>query len=399
MMLGYSDLIGELPDSAVSKILIEAANANYPDALPLAGGEPCFPTFDKIISSLNDFDEKLITKYSPFKGHNLLLELIQKKLQKINNINANLNELIVVPGGSFALVAALMAVVNPGDEVLISDPCWEHYVSIVKLCRAKPVRFNMRFDGTRYTIDMEHLKSAINKKTKAILLNTPLNPIGSVLSRDEAKAISQLARENDFWVLIDEEYETFIYDNNLHYSARSEDENVITLFSFSKSFALTGIRLGYIVAPEKIINLMRRYGLYTYMYPSSPSQCMAIHLLSGDYISYLDNVTEIYQKKMSRLYNGIKDINRIDCWRPEGGVYLFPKLIVDSNIDAAKKLIDEFHLLCVPGYVAGEIGKYSVRLFVGVEDQHLDEATNRLKLFMKKYQAKTVCTEKLALID
>lgn len=398
-MAGYSDLIDGLPDSAVSRILTEAANANYPDALPLAGGEPCFPIFDKIISSLNGFDEKLITKYSPFKGHNLLLELIQKKLQIINNINADLNELIVVPGGSFALIAALMAVVNPADEVLISNPCWEHYVSIVRLCRAKPVRFNMRFDGARYTVDMEHLKSAISQNTKAILLNTPLNPIGSVLSRDEAKAICQLAKEKNFWILIDEEYETFIYDHNSHYSARSEDENVITLFSFSKSFALTGIRLGYIVAPKRIINLIRRYGLYTYMYPSSPSQCMAIHLLSGDYISYLSNVAEIYQKKMSRLYNGIKDINGIDCWRPEGGVYLFPRLIVDSKIDVAKKLISEFHLLCVPGYVAGEIGKYNIRLFIGAEDQHLYEAASRLILFMKKYQIETICTEKLALID
>lgn len=398
-MLGYSDLIEALPDSAVSKILTEAANAHYTDVLPLAGGEPCFPTVDKIISSLNDFDEKLITKYSPFKGHHLLLELIQKKLQRINNIHATLNELIVVPGGSFALVAALMAVVNPGDEVLISNPCWEHYVSIVKLCRAKPVRFNMRYDGARYSVDMEHLKSNINQKTKAILLNTPLNPLGSVLSRDEAQAICQLAKLKNFWVLIDEEYETFIYDNNLHYSVRSDNEQVITLYSFSKSFALTGIRLGYIVAPEKIINLVRRYGLYTYMYPSSPSQCMAIHLLSSDYSRYLDQVTEIYQKKMSRLYNGIKDINSIECWRPEGGVYLFPKLQVDSTINAAKKLIEEFHLLCVPGYVAGEMGKYNIRLFVGVEDQHLDAAANRLKRFMKKYPAKTVCTEKVALID
>lgn len=377
-----SPLLTGLPDSAVSNIVSHARLQGWVDTLPLASGEPTFPFPPSALEAILNSDDSLVTKYSPFKGYELLLELIGQKLADVNLIRATQEELIVVPGGSSALYAAVMAVAGRGDEVIISDPCWEHYVNIVRLAGATPVRFRYSFAAGRYTPDLDSLKDAITERTKAVLLNTPLNPCGAMLNESEARALIDCCERHGIWVIVDEEYETFVYDGNKHFSAGSLSPDVISLYSFSKSFALTGIRLGYVKAPKEVIALMRRLGLYSYMFPASPSQCMAIGVLRDDYRVYLDEVRGLYQRKMSRLHGLLDAIPGIECWRPEGGVYLFPRLDVPEGVNPASDLMERHHLLSVPGEVAGEGGVGHIRLFIGLEDEVLDKAGECLAQYM-----------------
>ncbi|MBS0186134.1 MAG: pyridoxal phosphate-dependent aminotransferase [Proteobacteria bacterium] len=383
-MKNLSSVVENLGDSAVSTIISKAAAAGWKDTLHLAGGEPNFPLFPGLIEKLVNFNKNMITKYSPFLGYENLLNLIQLKLKLLNRIDTPLEEIIVVPGGSSALFSSLSVVLNQGEEVLISNPCWEHYEKIIKLAGGISKSFNLKYLNNRYEIDFQHLKHNITDKTKVILLNTPLNPLGSVLSISEIKELIDICEKHNLWLIVDEEYETFVYDNNQHISIRSLYDQAITLFSFSKSFALTGIRLGYITAPKKIITLLKRFGLYTYMFSSSPSQCIAISLLEdGSYVDYLLDVKKLYQDKMDFFFNLIKDIPNITCWRPEGGVYLFPQLKTHEN-NPADVLINKYHLLCVPGYVAGSCGNNHVRFFLGAEKEILSSAAERLKTFMNE---------------
>jgi aspartate/methionine/tyrosine aminotransferase len=377
-----SSLVEGLPFSAVSRILSQAAAQGWSDALPLAGGEPRFPFPHGAMETLRSSDEDALTKYSPFTGQSDLLSAIRSKLKLFNNIDAHEENIICVPGGSAAIYNALMAVVDPGSEVIVSDPCWEHYISTIRLCGANPVRFRMAFTGSRYEVDMDSLRAAITPRTRAILLNTPLNPSGAVLRREEAEAILAEAHRHGIWVIVDEEYEAFLHDGNSLFSMGSIDPNVITLHSFSKTFALTGTRLGYVVAPARIIDLVRRVALYTHMYPPAPSQRMALGALSGDYMRYIEGVRAHYEGLMDRLYRQITAIPGVECWRPEGGVYLFPRLPRIDDRPAGKVLIDDHHLLCVPGEVAGETGEGHVRLFYGVRPELLDEAARRIGAMM-----------------
>ncbi len=384
-MKDLSHLVKNIQDSAVSSIISKAASAGWQDTIHLAGGEPKFPLHNNLIEKLATYDKDKLTKYSHFLGYSELRSLLQTKLEKINNIKTSLEEIIVVPGGSSALYSSLFVTLNPGDEVLVSNPCWEHYEKIISLAGGVSKSFNLKKVNKRYELDFEHLEASITNKTKVLLLNTPLNPLGSVLSQQEIKEIIRLCEKYGLWLIVDEEYETFIYDNNTHISIRSLYDQAITLFSFSKSFALTGIRLGYITAPKEVVNLLRRFGLYTYMYPPSPSQCIAIILLEdGSYIEYLAEIKALYQERMSCFFEAVIKIPNLNCWRPEGGVYLFPKLET-NQIDPANILINNYHLLCVPGKVAGTFGDDYVRFFLGTEKEILIEAAKRLKDFMGKY--------------
>lgn len=384
-MKGLSHTLTNLSDSAVSMIVTRSRREQWTDVLALASGEPRFPVPPEGIAQLNGSDLSLVTKYSPFKGYEELLELIQQKLATINRVQASTDEIIVMPGGSTAIYACIMCVANPGDEILISDPCWEHYPQIVRMAGAAPAKFAYSFDNKRYNLDLESLERAISKRTKAVLINNPLNPCGAVLTEQEIQSLASCCERHGLWLIVDEEYETFIYDDNTHHSVGSASPTTISIHSFSKSFAVTGIRLGYVRAPIDVITLLRRFALYSYMCPPSPSQCMAIGILKSDYRTYLSRVRELYQQKMAFFYEQVRRVEGVECWRPEGGVYLFPKLKVNEGTNLADQLASEFHVLSVPGEVSGNGGNGHIRLFFGLDENDLLAAAKRLGEFMVRH--------------
>ena len=326
-----SNEVRSLPLSAVSQIIERATRQGWKDTLHLAGGEPRFSPPEMVYNAITRANLPAWSKYSGFRGNGDLIDAIRMKLRLINGIEAKEDSVIVTPGGSSALFTAIRAVCDHGAEVIVQDPCWEHYLSIVGMAGAKACRFKMdRVEG-RETPNLESLKASITRNTRAILLNTPLNPSGSVMSRDELLAIIEIAEKNAIWLIVDEEYEAFVYGATKHISAGSLSDRVITLQSFSKSFSLTGIRLGYAVAPPVAMDAMRKVALYTHMYPPSPSQVIATQALMVDLPAYFEGVRKHYEQKMDRLFRQIVDIPGIECDRPQGGVYLFPLLPMERD--------------------------------------------------------------------
>jgi aspartate aminotransferase len=370
--------VAGLPISAVSGILSRAAAAGWSDTIHMAGGEPRFPPPPGALEALKQASVDDLTKYSGFLGRDDLLAAIRHKLSTANGIDTGKVDVICTPGGSSALYLALLSVIEPGCEVLVQDPCWEHYLSIVRLLGAKPVRFKMARDGNRLALDPQEIRRAITPRTRAILVNTPLNPSGDVLTRRECEDLVEVAKAARLPLIVDEEYEAFIYGGRKHISPASLDPSVITLHSFSKSFALTGIRLGYISGPPAVIEAARRASLYSHMYPPSPSQVMALGALSGDWRGYIKTVSDLYQAKVARFRSALKGLPGVQVPEPEGGLYLFPRFEGPQADEMANILVDKHHLLCVPGHVAGENGARHIRFFIGVPDEAIDEAAARI---------------------
>jgi aspartate/methionine/tyrosine aminotransferase len=384
----------ELPLSAVATVAERAQAAGWKDALPMAGGEPRFDPPRAALSVLANQQPGMIcavTRYSPFRGRFGLLEGIQRKLATVNGVHAGLDELIVVPGGSAGLFAVLSVLITPRRrDVVITDPCWEHYPNIITAAGGRAVRLRTTIQDAHNELDLDEIAAMVTSRTAAVLLNSPLNPTGSMLSSAEIEAVGELCDRRATALIVDEEYETFSYGGRRHMSARAAHPTAISVFSFSKSFALTGIRLGYVAAPPPVIDALKRFALYTWMYPPSPSQVMAEALLTGELLVYLEQVRQAYERKASYLASALDNAPGVDCAMPEGGVYVFPRIADVEGTSLTSRLIEEQHLLCVPGEAAGETGIGHVRLFVGLEDELLDEAVERVQRCLNGRQSSAV---------
>ncbi|MGC4853336.1 pyridoxal phosphate-dependent aminotransferase [Micromonospora sp. DT4] len=374
----------DLPLSAVASIAEEAAAAGWTDVLPMAGGEPRFAPPPAALSALSSASVEAVTKYTPFRGTVPLLAGIQRKLSEVNDLSVDLSEIIALPGGAQALFSALSVLIGPDRrEVVLIDPCWEHYPRIAQAAGAEVRIVPTVREGAHDRIDLDALRGAVTSRTAAVLLNTPLNPTGSVLTAAELREIGDVCGAARARLVVDEEYETFVYGPHQHVSARSVVPEAISLFSFSKSFALTGIRLGYICADPETVDAIKRFGLYTYMYSASPSMVMAAEMLRDDVRPYLKNARGEYEAKAADLSANLDALPGVSCVMPEGGVYVFPRIAQEEGSSVAMRLVRERHLLCVPGEAAGATGRGHVRLFIGLDDAQNREAVLRVREFVE----------------
>ncbi|MEI8365166.1 MAG: pyridoxal phosphate-dependent aminotransferase [Parachlamydiaceae bacterium] len=385
-MKNTSLLLEQIKLSSTSQIK-QMADKRWTDTISLAGGEPRFEIPEGCLRAVLEDDSA--TKYSPARGYPDLVQLIQQKLEKVNGIKVNEDQIICVTGGCNGIFSTLMALTNPGDEVLLPDPSWEYLSNMVTLARSVPKRFNYVFNGHRYQPDWEDLKKQITPKTKAIIINSPLNPLGSVLTQQEIQSLSEICAHHGVWMISDEVAETYVFEGNKHLSPAATYDHVITIHSFSKSFALTGIRLGYVSGPKKVIDLIQRYTLFCNMYPPSPSQRIAHRILSSDYQSFMEEVRCTFERKMERFAKGLEGIEGIEFWKPEGGLFLFPKFTLQTEKSLYEILIHEYHLLSVPGESFGAQGKNHLRLFYGVDETLIDQAIKRIESMNTHYMENT----------
>ncbi|MFF2601333.1 pyridoxal phosphate-dependent aminotransferase [Streptomyces californicus] len=373
----------DLPLSAVAAIAERAAAAGWSDAIPMAGGEPRFACPPGLLDALHTAHPDSLTKYSPFKGTAELLEAARRKLIEVNHLDVDPDELIVVPGGAQALFSALSILVHgQRRRVVITDPCWEHYPRIAVAAGAEVVRVPTTRDGAHDAIDLDKLDRLVDDTTAAVLLNTPLNPTGSVLRPDELDRIGELCDARGARMVVDEEYETFVYGGNRHTTARAVRQSAISLFSLSKSFALTGIRIGYVTADAATIDALKRFGLFTYMYSSSPALVLATAALQTDLSGYLEGVRSEYEEKAANLAKALDAIPGVDCVLPEGGVYVFPRIAGADGKSYADRLLSEQHVLCVPGETAGAMGRGHVRFFIGLDHESAVTAAGRVRAML-----------------
>ncbi len=368
------------PSATISLLVKEnELKAQGRNVISFSLGEPDFPAPEKVIeyACKEMFDGK--THYTPSSGIPELREKIAEKYKKENNVNVNARNIIVTPT-KFALYISYLTLLDQSDEILIPDPGWVSYVEMAHLVRAKPVYYKLN-EGNGFQINEEEMKNKINKKTKAILINTPSNPTGSILDIDSLKILRDLAVDNDLYIISDEIYEKLIFEGK-HISIASLDgmlERTITVNGFSKSHAMTGLRAGYLIANQELIKYMDNVQQHTLTCSSTFSQYAALKALD-DNEDTLKMVTE-FKMRRDLIYSGLSKINVFSAIKPNATFYIFPKFNYNgkNSMEMANFLLENLNISVVPGIAFGPSGENHLRFSFSTSRENIIEGLERLQ--------------------
>jgi aspartate aminotransferase len=349
--------------------MFEKADEN---SINLGLGEPDFNTPEHIIEAASIAMREGFTHYTSNMGILELREAISKKLKIDNGIKASPESILVTVGASEAIYMCMQALVDPGDEVLIPDPGFLSYKACVNLAGgvARGVQLKVEND---LRMTSEDVADAITNKTKAIILNSPSNPTGSVMKKEDIKAIAEIADDNGIYLISDEVYEKIIYDKK-HHSPAKFCENGITINGFSKSYAMTGFRIGYVTANSEITEELLKIHQYTTACASSMVQKGALAALEGPQNSVDEMVSE-FKRRRNLVVKRLDDMG-IECIEPHGAFYVFPR--VDNPVEFISDGLKN-GVVMVNGGAFGIYGKNHVRLSYATSYNQLKEAMNRLE--------------------
>ncbi|RAP47578.1 MAG: aspartate aminotransferase [Methanosphaera sp. rholeuAM6] len=363
-----ADRVSQINLSQVRKMFEQAS----PTAINLALGEPDFDTPKHILESLTNALNDNRTHYSQNKGEPVLRESIAKKLDNDNNIDVSSDDIIVTVGASEALYSSIQALVNPGDDVLIPDPGFLSYAECVRLAGANSVPVKSSRDN-EFKTTVEDVQNALTAETKAIVINSPCNPTGAVMEKEDIKAISDLATDEEFIVLSDEIYEKIIYDKK-HYSFQSFTDNAVTINGFSKAYAMTGLRVGYCASSPEIIDEILKVHQYNVACIDTATQIACNTALNSSQDCVYQMTCE-FKKRRDLVVNSLNDMG-LDCVMPDGAFYVF--FHADNPEEFVKKAVKE-DVILVPGGAFGEEGKEFIRLSYAQSYDNLEEAMRRLE--------------------
>ena len=347
----------------------------------LEGGEPFMPTPDFVKQAMKDALDQNQTRYAPSSGIAPLLEAIRAKLAAKNGINASTADIIVTAGGLHALFCAFQSAVNPGDEVMFFSPYWTPIKDLVTFSGGTPVR--IPWDDVRGAADLaELLKMHLTPRVRMIYVNSPANPTGDVLSREQFESIARFAIEHNLIVIADEAYEDLVYEGT-HVSIASLPgmlERTITCYTLSKSFAMTGWRIGYLVAPKSVMDLVRKLVLNTVNGVSTPTQFAAAAAIghAGDWFAPL---REQYRERRNLLVQGLNDAG-FKCLPPPGAFYVFPDVRARLGGDswkAMETLLEKTSIASVPGVVFGPEGEGHLRMSFSTAPGLIEQCIEALK--------------------
>ena len=368
----------------------KALKAQGVDIAGFGAGEPDFDTPAHIkeagIKAINDN----FTRYTPVGGIDPLKDAIIEKFKRDNELTYKREEILVSCGGKHGLYNLFQALFQEGDEVIVPAPFWVSYPPMIELAGGTPVIVETREEDD-YQITSEILKKYLTPRTKAVILNYPSNPVGSVFYRENLEAIGRLAVERDFFLISDEIYEKLVYDDYTHVSIASMDnafkERTIICHGVSKTYAMTGWRIGYSAGPAAIIKAMGNIQSQSTSNPTSISQMAAVAALSGkqDFISTM--VAE-FKKRKDFLVKNLRSIEGVTCYDPKGAFYVFPNFnvvlgrkykdrSVDSSTALTEILLDEFHTAVVPGVEFGKEGY--LRLSFATSMEVIEKGVERIK--------------------
>ena len=366
------------------------------DIISFGAGEPDFSTPENICEAAINAIKEDFTKYTPASGIVELKEAICEKYKKFNNIEYNPNQIVVSNGGKHALTNIFNCILNPGDEVVIPAPYWLSYPEIVKLCFGKPV-FVYTEETNNFKITKEQFENAITDKTKAIIINTPNNPTGSVYSKQELLELAEVALKNNIWIISDEIYEYLSYEKE-HVSIASLSEEIknitITCSGVSKSYAMTGWRIGYTASNEVVAKAMSNIQSHTTSNPNSIAQKAALEAISGKQ-DKLYEMKEEFDKRRNFMYNIIKDMNYIKATKPEGAFYIFidfSKVVgkkyngetLESISQIAKILLNDYLIAVIPCTDFGFPNH--IRLSYAISEDKIEKGMARLNDFLNKIE-------------
>jgi aspartate aminotransferase len=371
-----ADAMSRLPRSGIRRVFDEASK--YPDCIRLEVGEPSFPTPEHVKQAARDAMTSNFTRYTPNAGILDLREAIVEKVKRRNGIAATTDDVVVTNGGVEAVFTTLSSMVNPGDEVLISDPSWPNYLQMTVLLGVKAVYYPLKLEHDLVPT-IEDIESRITPRTKVLLMNSPGNPTGSTIPESRLREILELARRHNLWVISDEVYDEIYFDAPpVSMQSLDPDARIVTVFSFSKTYAMTGWRVGYLVGPREIVSHILRIQEPVTSCVNSVAQKAAVAALTGDQ-SCVAEMRSAYASR-ARLVTGILDRNDVPYARPSGAFYTMVDITRSglSDVDFVSRMITDRRVAVVPGSAFGPGSGSFVRVSLASSEDDLTAGVTRL---------------------
>lgn len=356
------------------------------DIISLASGEPDFDTPQLIRDVAIENIQKGNTHYAPGKGLLKLRKAIQKKLEKDNQIVTSEDNILVTYGAKMAVYIAIRACVSKGDEVIILSPSWVSYAEIVRASGGVPVNL-MLDDSDNYKLTYEKLQAHRSDKTKMVIVCTPNNPTGKILDLSEIEVIARFANENDLVVLSDEVYEKIVYSEKKVISPASIEglkDRTITVNGFSKTYAMTGWRLGYLTAPSDYVSIINKLHIHTHTGACPFIQEAATVAFQCD--KEVEEMRKQYEMRRNVFIGKIKNTPHLYVFTPEGAFYAWVRFDIPNmdSIQFAQWVLNEAHVLGIPGRAYGDQYDNFIRFSFASSLESLDEAADRIFKLMDK---------------
>ena len=386
----------EVPASATIAVTARAKElkAQGVDVVGFGAGEPDFDTPEYIKQAAIEALKAGQTKYTAAAGIIQLKSAIADKLQKENGLNYSPDQVIVNIGGKHSVYEAMQAVLDPGDEVILPTPFWVTYPETIKLAGAT-AKYIQTDKSTGYKITPEQLKKAITKKTAMLIINSPNNPGGFTYTPDELKAVAEVLKGTDIYVISDEIYEKLIYGKTefVSFAALSEDayNRTLTLNGFSKAFSMTGWRLGYTAGPLDVIKAMGRLQSHMTSNPVTFGQYAAIAALGEPAHEAIEKMRQEFERRGKYMAQRLNSIEGVDCSEPTGAFYCFPDVSshygrningaeIKGSMDFAKALLEQANVALVPGLPFG--CDDNVRLSFACSLEQITKGLDRLEKWL-----------------
>ena len=376
-----SDRISQMPKSAIHEMT--SLSKEVDDVAFLSWAKPTSDTPEYIKkAAIKAIEEGKTSGYSEPIGIYELREEIAKKLKKVNHIESSCDEIIVTVGAIEGLAAAIMAVIDPGDEIIIPAPGYSTHIRQVEIASGKPVCVPT-IEKEGFCLDIEKIKDAITDKTKAILFSDPNNPTGSVYSKEELEAIAAISHKNNLIIITDEAYEYFTFDGYKHYSIASfpdMKERVISSFTFTKTYAMTGWRIGYVHSSKELIPQIKKAHIPLAICAPVVSQYAVLEAIKGSQ-ECVNNFREHYKKARDLMCKRLDRLNHVfEYQKPKGSYLMFPKILLNEGKDSlafAKRLLKEARVSTTPGVAFGK--ESHLRMSFCVSEETINKAFDRME--------------------
>lgn len=390
-MTKTSERANRLVPSVTLQISAKAAQMRSDgiDVIALSAGEPDFDTPHYIAREGIKAIETGFTKYTPNPGINPLKDAISLKMKRDHNLNYGRENILVSNGAKHSIVNVLLAVCNPGDEVIVPAPFWVSYPEQVKLCDAVPVIVQTAFEN-EYRMTAEQFEHALTERTKVLILNSPSNPTGTVYPRNELLAIAEVARSRDVLILSDEIYEKIIYDGEVHHTVASLDrmrDLVVVVNGVSKAYSMTGWRIGYAVGDPDIIKAASKIQSQMTSNACSISQRAAVTAIKGRN-TVVERMAKQFDLRRQFVYKSLTEIRGFNCFLPKGAFYLFPDISdlygrevngrkIDGSVAFCDHLLGNGRVAAVPGAAFGSDA--NIRISYATSNDQLEKAMQRIR--------------------
>lgn len=373
----------KIPGSMIREMF--AMQDGMTDVISFALGEPDFTAPQHVIDATVASLQRGETHYTPNAGIPALRQAVSD-LYKRRGLDYTSKEVLIGAGAISLLNLACTAMLDIGDEVLVPDPGWANYVGLMMQVGAVPVPVRMK-EENGFMYDVADLKAALTPKTKMILLNSPSNPTGGVASEENLRQVAEFAKENDLYILADEIYRELLWDDEPYASIAGfpgMKERTVVVDGFSKTYAMTGMRLAWAVAPEEVIVVMTKLLENVLSSVNEGVQWGGVAALNGSQ-ECVEEMKRQYLRRREIIVNGLNDMKGVSCLMPKGAFYAFPNIskLGLSSREFAMRLLKEKHVVVVPGTGFGEGGEGFVRLAYATSEENIREGLRRMKEFVE----------------